>query len=81
MVDFLALADGSTVVFEGERVATHHTHGTGCTLASAIAAGLAQGLVLADSVKAAREYVLRGILHSHPTGKGYGTLLHEPFKP
>lgn len=81
MLDLLALPGGGTVVFEGGRIDTPHTHGTGCTLSSAIAAALALGFDLERAVAAGREYVLRGIVNSHPTGKGYGTLLHEPFEP
>ena len=44
-----------------ERIATRNTHGTGCTLSSAVAAGLAKGLALGDAVRAAKEYVTAAI--------------------
>ena len=60
--------------FESERIATRHTHGTGCTLASAIAYGLASGLNLTKAVRLARNYVYEAI-HSAPgIGGGHGPL-------
>jgi hydroxymethylpyrimidine/phosphomethylpyrimidine kinase len=67
---------GETRVFESERIDTRHTHGTGCTLASAIAAGLAQRLPLADAVIRARAYVQAAIKHAPGYGKGHGPLDH-----
>lgn len=81
LVDILLLPDGSAVRYESERIDTRHTHGTGCTLSAAVAAGLARGLELAPAVEAARCYVLRGIRLAHATGAGYGTLRHAPFDP
>jgi hydroxymethylpyrimidine/phosphomethylpyrimidine kinase len=52
-VDVL-IADGETRLFKGRRVVTRHTHGTGCALSSAIAAGLAKGASLIDAVAAAK---------------------------
>ena len=49
VVDVLMTPSGETI-FEGERIDTRHTHGTGCTLASACAVGLAQGLPLTEAV-------------------------------
>ena len=54
--DFL-LAGGQEEIFAAPRIATTAGHGTGCTLASAIAVGLAQGVGLSDAVRAARDYV------------------------
>jgi hydroxymethylpyrimidine/phosphomethylpyrimidine kinase len=67
---------GQTRVFESTRIETRHTHGTGCTLASAIAAGIAQGLPLADAVARARLYVLAAIRNAPGYGKGHGPLDH-----
>jgi hydroxymethylpyrimidine/phosphomethylpyrimidine kinase len=67
---------GETRVFESPRIETRHTHGTGCTLASAIAAGIAQGLPLADAVARARAYVQEAIKHAPGYGKGHGPLDH-----
>jgi hydroxymethylpyrimidine/phosphomethylpyrimidine kinase len=61
-----------------ERVATANTHGTGCTLSSAIAAGLAKGLDLAESVREAKAYVTAAIAASDrlAIGKGHGPVHH-----
>jgi hydroxymethylpyrimidine/phosphomethylpyrimidine kinase len=75
VVDVLLAPDGETV-FEGERLATRHTHGTGCTLASACATGLAQGLALPDAVARARDYVRQAMLHAPGFGAGHGPLDH-----
>ncbi|MBN2290483.1 MAG: bifunctional hydroxymethylpyrimidine kinase/phosphomethylpyrimidine kinase [Candidatus Glassbacteria bacterium] len=80
LYDYLALPSGEEKIFEQARIRTSHTHGTGCTLSAAVAAGLALGLSLEQAVAAARNYVLRGIENSHPTGAGYGTLRHGPFE-
>ena len=61
LTDVLATAGGFRI-WESRRIDTRHTHGTGCTLASAIAAGLTQGLAVEDAVVRARTYVMRAIL-------------------
>ena len=72
-------------VFVQDRVDSVHTHGTGCTLASAIAVSLAQGLSLRDSVVRARTYVRQAILTAPGLGAGHGPLNHAhtiaPFYP
>ena len=73
--DVLASAAGLRV-WESPRIDTRHTHGTGCTLASAIAAGLAQGLVIEGAVDRAREYVRRAIASAPGIGRGHGPLDH-----
>jgi hydroxymethylpyrimidine/phosphomethylpyrimidine kinase len=73
--DVLASA-GGIEVFESPRIATTSTHGTGCTLASAIATGLAQGLDLKDAVARARAYVQRAIATAPGLGHGRGPLNH-----
>lgn len=75
VVDLLASAEGTTR-FESPRIATRHTHGTGCTLASAIAAGLAQGMSLHDAVARARAYVRAAIQAAPGYGRGHGPLGH-----
>jgi hydroxymethylpyrimidine/phosphomethylpyrimidine kinase len=67
---------GGIDVFEGPRIATRATHGTGCTLASAIAARLAQGAMLVEAVAAARAYVLEAIRQAPGFGAGHGPLDH-----
>lgn len=73
--DVLVTGSG-TRVWESARFATRHTHGTGCTLASAIAAGLAQGLALETAVDRARNYVHRAIASAPGLGRGHGPLDH-----
>ena len=75
LVDILATPDG-VVRFADARIATRHTHGTGCTLASAIAAGLAQGMELRPAVERARRYVRAAILAAPGFGAGHGPLGH-----
>jgi len=75
LYDLLLTEEGETV-FEGRRVHTPHTHGTGCTLSSAIAAGLAQGLSTRDAVARARRYVETAILTAPGLGHGHGPLNH-----
>ena len=75
LFDLLLTADGETV-FESRRIDTSHTHGTGCTLASAIATGLAQGMDVAASVARARDYVHRAIATAPGLGHGHGPLNH-----
>ena len=75
VVDLLATADG-TETFSAPRIATRHTHGTGCTMASAIAAGLAQGMGLRDAVQRARDYVRAAIAAAPGFGAGHGPLNH-----
>ena len=84
VVDVLATADG-IVAFEGKRIKTTSTHGTGCTLASAIATGLAQGMSLRRAVERARAFVRRALETAPGFGRGHGPLNHAhaipPFLP
>ncbi len=64
-------------VFESKRINTRHTHGTGCTLATAIAVFLAQGLGLNDAVRQARTYVHGAIKNAPGFGGGNGPLDHD----
>jgi hydroxymethylpyrimidine/phosphomethylpyrimidine kinase len=75
IADVLADADG-VETFAFPRIKTRHTHGTGCTLASAIAAGLAQGLDLRRAVRRARGYVQAAIRTAPGFGRGHGPLNH-----
>ncbi len=76
LVDLLATAAG-TRRFESARIMTRHTHGTGCTLASALAAGLAQGMAIEDAVARARDYVRAAMLAAPGYGAGHGPLDHS----
>ena len=65
--------------FPGERIETRNTHGTGCTFASAIAAGLARGMSLTEAIADAKEYVTEAIRHAvslGQVGQGHGPLSH-----
>jgi hydroxymethylpyrimidine/phosphomethylpyrimidine kinase len=63
--------------FDAPRIGTRHTHGTGCTLASAVAAGLARGLPLPIAVERARAYLLAAIAAAPGLGQGHGPLGHN----
>ena len=73
--DLLATASGIRE-WQSPRIDSRHTHGTGCTLASAVAAGLAQGLAIEDAVERARDYVQRAIASAPGYGRGHGPLDH-----
>jgi hydroxymethylpyrimidine/phosphomethylpyrimidine kinase len=65
-----------TIELEAERIDSPHTHGTGCTLSSAIAARLALGDDLTAAVRAAKTYVTRAIAQAPGLGRGHGPLQH-----
>lgn len=75
--DLLLTSDGFEL-FSAARIATKNTHGTGCTLASAIAAGLAKKLSLRDAVEQAKHYLHNALLHSNELtiGQGSGPVHH-----
>lgn len=75
VIDVLVTEAGETLL-EGERVETRNTHGTGCTLASACAAGLAKGLSLEAAVAEAWAYVAEAIRRAPGLGGGHGPLDH-----
>ena len=75
VIDLLMTPSGETA-FESERIDTRHTHGTGCTLASACATGLAQGMLLTDAVARAWAYVQEALLRAPGFGAGHGPLDH-----
>ena len=71
------LFDGRDFVeYPAPRIDTMSTHGTGCTFASAIAAGLGRGLDMPDAVGEAKDYVTRAIATAFPVGQGKGPLNH-----
>ena len=76
-VDLLVTADGA-LRFAAPRATTRNTHGTGCTLASAVAAALAKGLTLGEAVKQAKDYVTAAIEAADrlAVGSGRGPLHH-----
>ena len=75
LTDVLVTAHGVRV-WESPRLDTRHTHGTGCSLASAIAAGLAQRMEVEDAVGRARTYVQRAIAGAPGLGRGHAPLDH-----
>jgi hydroxymethylpyrimidine/phosphomethylpyrimidine kinase len=75
LTDLLITREGE-MVYAGTRIVTRHTHGTGCTTASAIAAGIAQGLGLEPAVRRARAYVRTAIETAPGLGRGHGPLNH-----
>jgi len=71
------LFDGQRfTVLTGERINTPHTHGTGCTFASAIAAGLARELSVQQAAQEARTYITEAIRHALALGHGHGPTNH-----
>lgn len=76
VVDWL-VAPNSQQRFAAPRMETRHTHGTGCTLASAIATGLAAGLPMPVAVERARTYLLAAIAAAPGFGQGHGPLGHN----
>lgn len=80
LVDLLITRD-EVVRFHDLRIDTSSTHGTGCTLASAIAAGLARKMSLRDAVTGARAYVRKAILTAPGLGRGHGPLNHGHLLP
>jgi hydroxymethylpyrimidine/phosphomethylpyrimidine kinase len=75
LIDLLTTADG-LIEMTSPRLAGRHTHGTGCTLASAIACGIAQGLALEPAVVRGRAYVHRAMASAPGFGQGHGPLNH-----
>ncbi len=74
--DDLLCADGALTWFHGERIENPNTHGTGCTLSSAIAANLAKGFSLEASVKRSKEYISGALAAGLDLGKGAGPMDH-----
>ena len=63
--------------FRSPKIDNSNTHGTGCTLSSAIACGLADGRSISDSVTAAKKYINGALRANFDIGKGSGPLLHN----
>jgi len=76
ITDTLVERGGPVTRWESPRTETLNTHGTGCTLASAIATGVGQGRALADAVERARDYVRRAIADAPGFGRGHGPIGH-----
>ena len=72
----LLYANGELHWFEGKRINNPNTHGTGCTLSSAIASNLAKGYTLAESVQRAKDYISGALAAMLDLGKGSGPMNH-----
>jgi hydroxymethylpyrimidine/phosphomethylpyrimidine kinase len=72
----VAISGAETFELRGRRIDTRSTHGTGCTLSSAIAANLALGLDMREALSRAREYLQGAIEHAPAIGGGHGPLGH-----
>ena len=75
--DDLLYANGETFWFAGRRICSANTHGTGCTLSSAIAANLAKGFSLIGSVQRAKDYISGALAAMLDLGKGSGPVMHN----
>lgn len=82
LTDRLVAVDGTEMQWTDLRIDTPHTHGTGCTLASAIATGLAQGMSMPEAVARARHYVRAALSGAPGLGQGHGPMGFpvEPFR-
>ena len=76
MVHDLLVTETGGELFTTPRIDSVHTHGTGCTLASAVATGLAQGMALRDAVARAQAYVHEAIRNAPGIGSGHGPIGH-----
>jgi hydroxymethylpyrimidine/phosphomethylpyrimidine kinase len=76
IIDLLVTPAGETGRWTGDRIATLHTHGTGCTLASAIATGVGAGMPLADAIAQARGFVRAAMQAAPAFGSGHGPMAH-----
>ena len=68
---------GTVIWFGGKRIDNPNTHGTGCTLSSAIASNLAKGLCLAESVKKSKDYITQALAEGLDLGNGSGPIKHN----
>ena len=80
VTDWLAAPDGSTAPFDHTRIESRHTHGTGCTLASAIATQLGGGAALGQAVGEARAFVRAALLAAPGFGGGHGPMGHQAVR-
>ena len=84
-IEDLLITEAGVETMTADRVETVHTHGTGCTLASAIATGLGQGLALGPACARAQAYVQAAIANAPGIGSGHGPTWHghtvAPFDP
>ncbi|MCD7799715.1 MAG: bifunctional hydroxymethylpyrimidine kinase/phosphomethylpyrimidine kinase [Ruminococcus sp.] len=74
--DLLYTSNGDIIWFESVKIDNSNTHGTGCTLSSAIASYLSRGKSIQDSIQSAKEYITRAISFNLNVGHGNGSLWH-----
>lgn len=74
--DDVLYADGEVSLFKGRRIDNPNTHGTGCTLSSAIAANLAKGFDLCEAVRRAKDYISGALAAMLDLGRGSGPMNH-----
>ena len=79
--DDLLWQDGKAIWYTAERIHNPNTHGTGCTLSSAIACGLAKGMPLSEAFSNAKEYISGALSYGLDIGKGSGPLHHGYLLP
>ena len=80
ITDRLDLGFNNGVSWSSQRIETTSTHGTGCTLASAVATGLGQGMDLQQSVERARQFVRYALLNAPGLGAGHGPMGHQAVR-
>ena len=80
LTDRLLTPAGEEACWSDSRIHTRHTHGTGCTLASAIATGLGQGMALAAAIIRARAFVRAALLAAPGLGGGHGPMGHQAVR-
>ena len=80
VTDLLVTPDGSALQFDHARLETRHTHGTGCTLSSAIATLLGHGQPMEHAVRLARQFVFRALQAAPGFGAGHGPLGHQAVR-
>lgn len=80
LVDRIVNCHGEVARWDDPRIDTVHTHGTGCTLASAIATGLGQGVELAEAIARARRFVRAALEAAPGFGQGHGPMGHQAVR-
>jgi hydroxymethylpyrimidine/phosphomethylpyrimidine kinase len=80
IVDRLLTRAGEIARWEGTRIQTTSTHGTGCTLASAIATGLGQGMALTEAIERSRLFVRAALEAAPGLGRGHGPMGHQAVR-
>ena len=78
--DYLFLEDGEVRIISAERIATNHTHGTGCTYAAVITAELAKGRTVAQAVETAKRFITEAIQTAAELGHGNGPVNHTTYR-